>query len=223
MKCDKKPVTREEPFEPESPHVIVCEGFQDAGLVCALLRHLHIDKCDVTFPKKRREEKEGEGGIAAMVKLLCRRDLEGIFVIRDADDKPEASFRLAAATFCGPFPTPKAAFVVEKGKKRAGVFLIPGNGKTGTLEHLLLEAVKVSHPEVIRCVDAFEACSTKTVDWSNNKKAKMRMNSVVAAFCKADPGCSLGFIWEKGEHNPLDVASPAFEELREFLAAIVAD
>ena len=162
----------------------------------------------------------GKDGIAEMVKLLCARDLNGIFIVRDADEKPEVAFKEATGAFCNQFNPPKNAFTIEKGRRNAGVFLLPGAGKTGTLEHLLLEAVNASHPEVIGCVDAFHKCSKRTTDWSSNKKAKMKMHCVVAAYCKDDPGCSLGFIWHKGEDNPLDISSPAFKELSDFLSAI---
>ena len=70
MKCDEKEKTRDEPFKPESPFVIVCEGFHEAGFVCALLRHLGIDNCDVTFPKQKRDGAEGESGILEWTPIL---------------------------------------------------------------------------------------------------------------------------------------------------------
>jgi hypothetical protein len=43
------------------------------------------------------------------------------------------------------------------------------------------------------------------------------MQCVIASFCEDDPGCSLGFIWQKKKHNPIDINSPAFMELSDFL------
>jgi hypothetical protein len=81
----------------------------------------------------------------------------------------------------------------------------------------LIDAVVAKNPPVIECVDKLEICANWRVDWSANKIAKMKMHCAVASFCKDDPGCSLGFIWSKGEDNPMDITSPVFKELGDFL------
>jgi hypothetical protein len=224
LKCDEKEKVREKPFKPESPLVIVGEGFQDAGFICALLRHLKIENCDVTFPKKKRDKANGKDGMIEMAKLMVQEpDLKGIALVRDADVNSGTAFEEACLAFESPYKAPKKPFAVEKGKTlTSAVFLVPGNGKTGTLEHLLLEAVFANHKDLEKCVLSFEACRKNTATWTNNKKAKMKMQSVIASFCEDDPGCSLGFIWFKGADNPIDIASPVFNELSDFLKAFSA-
>ncbi len=217
MKCDEKEAKREKPFEPESPYVIVCEGFQDSGLICALLRHLKITNCDVTFPKKRRDGANGKDAIFAILKLLSGFKPEGLAVIRDADENSDDSFKETAAGFPTPYGAPRTAFTVEKAKHRTGIFLLPGRGKIGTLENLLLDAVAAKTPPVIDCINQLEHCANWRAGWGNNKNAKMKMHCAVASFCKDDPGCSLGFIWSKGADNPMDISSPIFKELADFL------
>ena len=223
MKCDEKELSRSDPFKPESPFVIVCEGFQDAGFVCALLRRLHIANCDVTFPKKKRDGANGEQGIPAMVSLLSAvPSIIGIAIIRDSDEDANQSFSKACAAYVKPFDPPKEPFVVERGKhKTTGVFLMPGRGKTGALEHLLLEAVFATHEPLADCVNALEVCNQRAANWNENKKAKMKMQCVIASYCQDDPGCSLGFIWHKGIDNPIDITSPVFQLLADFLKDFV--
>jgi hypothetical protein len=219
LKCDEKETPRDKSFEPESPYVIVCEGFQDAGFIKALLGHLKITNCDVTFPKKRRDGANGKDGIPQIVKLLAPRDITGIAIVRDADDDPIAAFNEAKAAFIDPFVAPDASFTLKNGKRRTGVFLIPGIGKRGTLDHILFDAVATTLAPVAACVNAFQACARAQWrnEWSENRKAKMKMHSVIASFCEDDPGCSLGFIWAKGQDNPLDISNPIFKELSDFL------
>jgi hypothetical protein len=219
LKCDEKEKARDAPFQPESPYVIVCEGFQDTGFVCAFLKHLGINNCDVTFPKTKRDGCDGESGIPKMVQLVAGiATVEGIAIIRDADMDADDSFRKACIAFEKPYDIPDESFVVKKGRhKRTGVFIMPGKGKTGAVEHLLLEAAFTSHPPLAKCVKELETCNQYSANWSENKKAKMRMQCVIASFCRANPGCSLGYIWRKGADNPLDIASPAFKELADFL------
>lgn len=219
MKFDDKEEFQHPPFKPESPFVIVCEGFQDGGFFCALLKHLNITNCDVTFPKKKRDGANGKEGIPAMVRLLSEvPTVQGIAVMRDADEDANASFTEAQAAFVAPFPVPTHSFVVERERDKAtGVFLIPGNGQLGALETLLLKAVFASHAEFAICMNSLEGCHQVTANWTENKKAKMRMQCVIASFCQENPGCSLGFIWGKGKDNPIDIASTVFQELADFL------
>jgi hypothetical protein len=77
-------------------------------------------------------------------------------------------------------------------KPETAIFLMPGKGRKGTLEHLLFEAVAGKHEEVAKCVSSLEACAKSIAAWEENKKAKMRMQCVVASFCQDDPACSLG-------------------------------
>jgi hypothetical protein len=215
LKCDELGKRGAENFQPESPLVIVCEGFHESGLVCALLKHLNIQDCDVTFPKK----KMGTGGISDVVTLLAGVDsVNGIAIIRDADDDPRASFAAAAATFVDPYESPREGFVVHRGRHRkSAVFLMPGRNKNGATEHLLFEAFTASHAALARSVTDFEATAVNMAGWADNDKAKMRMQCAVASFCEDDPQCSLAFIWHKGADNPLDIASPVFNELAAFL------
>ncbi len=219
MKCDDKEKARLVAFKPESPLVIVCEGFQDAGFVCAMLKHLKIDNCDVTFPKKRRDGANGKSGIPAMVELLAGESIvTGIALLWDADEDADASFKEACAAFVQPFHAPKDKFTIETQKGRStGVFLVPGSGQTGTIEHLILKAVYADHPNLSQCVQGFANCYPRGANWKDNKKAKRDMHCVIAAFCEDDPGCSLGFIWQKKKDNPVNLASPAFKELSDFL------
>jgi hypothetical protein len=219
LKCDEKEEVRPVPFQPESPFVIVCEGFQDRGFFCALLEHLKITNCDVTFPKKKRDGANGESGIPEMVRLLSEvATVGGIAIMRDADEDAEDSFARAQLAFTGQFIAPKDSFVVSRGKhKTTGVFLMPGKGLLGGLEALLLKAVFASHPELDTCISSLEVCHKLTDLWSDKKKAKMKMQCVIASYCKDDPCCSLGFIWRKGKDNPIDLANEAFKELSDFL------
>lgn len=217
MKCDKLGERRKDSFQPDSGRVIVCEGFHETGLVCALLRHLNIDNCDVTFPKK----KDGKDGIADMVRLISAiPHVTGIAIVRDADTNAQGAFEEACTAYEAPFDVPQQPFVVMRGRhKTTGIFLMPGKDRTGTLEHLLLDAAFATHQPLAECIAALERCNQRSQNWAENKKAKMRMQCAVASFCEDDPQCSLGFIWHKGADNPLDIASPVFDELGGFLRA----
>lgn len=219
MKCDEKLLKADTPFEPESPYVIVCEGFHERSLVCKLLEHLQINNCDVTFPRT-----SGKSAVVDVVGLLAGRvePLSGVFVIADADEDSADSFRTMQAAFVAPFPPPTNPFEIHQGRKyRTGIFLMPGRGRTGALEHLLLDAATIQSPDAIQCIDQFQnsiGSTGRMVGWSENKIGKMRFACYVATNCQNDPTCSAGFIWQR-KNRILDIASPVFQELSDFLSA----
>jgi hypothetical protein len=154
-----------------------------------------------------------------MVRLLSAVDsVDGIAIVRDTDLNADDAFQKACTGYAKPFIAPKAPFVIERGKKRTAVFLIPGKDKTGALEHLLFEAVLVTHAPLVECIKRFEECSIQVAEWSDNKKAKLRIQCAIAGFCKGDPTSSLAYIWHRAD-NPIDIASPVFKELADFLTA----
>jgi hypothetical protein len=216
LKCDSKEQAAISNFEPESPYVIVCEGFQDLGLICALLKHLHIENCDVTYPKKI-DGGNGKGAICKVLSLLAGRPtVKGVLVVADADINPANSFQEICKGIT-PFPVPKTPFTVQKSKeRRSGVFLIPGPGKNGALEHLLLEIVKTERPELVTCVENYRTCTVGSKVWGDNDEAKMKMQCIVAATCEKNPYCSLSWIW-KYDTVPVKIDSPVLKELSDFL------
>ena len=227
MKCDEKEAVAAKLFEPESPNVIVCEGFHDAGLVEALLRHLAIDNCDVTYPKKT-DGGNGESGIKTYIELLAGRyrTINGLMIVTDADENPAAKFKGISEAFCKLFVAPPKPFTIHRAKERkTGVFLTPGEGKTGELEHLLLEVISADHPDTMRCIEAFRQCpdtANSMAGWPENKHAKMKMACYIASHCKNDPCCSLGFIWSS-KNRALNIGSSVFAELSALLKEFSSD
>ncbi len=223
MKCDEKEAAAINPFEPESPYVIVCEGFHDMALVCALLRHAGITNCDVTYPKKK-DGGNGKDAIKKVVELLAGRSaqLKGVFVVTDADLDPDDSFKTICGAFVPPFKAPTAAFTIHRGKDyRTGVFLTPGKGKTGEVEDLLLQVALDTNPRTIQCIEDFKVCVNTMGNWSANKQAKMKLACYIATQCKNDPCCSPAFIWAT-KNKVLEIANPVFKELSDLLAEFAA-
>jgi len=225
LKCDRKEETGIGLFEPESPYVIVCEGYQDLGLICALLTHLGIKNCDVTYPKKI-EGGNGKDAICKSVTLLAGAPIvKGVLVVTDADDDAPGAFaKICVGMSTSKFPIPKTPFSVEKTKSmRSGVFLMPGSGKNGALEHLILEIVKTERPDLITCVESYRRCTAGAEAWSDNKDAKMKMQCIVAATCEKNPYCSLSWVWDsKYATIPVKIDSPVLKELSDFLIAFAS-
>lgn len=73
-------------------------------------------------------------------------DAVGVVLDADADELPTNRFaRMADALSKSGFPRPLAAEAVL-GTPRVGVFVLPGGGAQGTLEHLLLDCAAAAYP-----------------------------------------------------------------------------
>jgi hypothetical protein len=205
-----------------SPFFIACEGMSDARLIDELLQHLGIENCRVGCPSRDSVGGEGKDSLpkylANVQNVLQQRNtaLEGILVIADADDSRETSFTaVKKALQFAEFPVPLKPFSIEELKPRAAVYLIPGEGRDGTLEHILLEAAFAKNNKLEGCINTFLEC-IGNVDCTPNKDAKMRMSSLIGATCQDNPWASAAVIWSE-THNPVPIDSPSFDHLSDFL------
>jgi hypothetical protein len=224
-----KALLPQEVTEVPLPFVIVCEGMGDVRLVCELVEHKGITNCNVGCPSKISVKAEGKDGIPSYlggIRTLIgvgKAAIRGILVVADADDNIQASFsKMADALDNAGFPRPTEAFKLDGDPVRSGIFLIPGRGRTGTLEHLLWDASIKKNPKLEKCVRAFCRCTGGYINAAPpNKRAKMRMSAVVAAHCYDNPWASSALMWSS-KNNPVPIDSPCFEELADFLAAFTA-
>jgi hypothetical protein len=214
-------IPRESPLRRSQPFVVVCEGHSDVRFVAALLKHRGIGNCNVGCPTSTTAEGDGRSNIPTYIKAIAnnKKGLRGIFVVIDADRDPKEAFDFSARALSGPgFPVPDEPFQVhESGGMRTAVFLVPGKDKTGTMEHLFLEAALQKNRDAERCLFEFAKCTKASERWEDNPRAKMQIGALVAAFCHDDPLCSLSWIWNK-KFNPIPIESECFKPLADLIS-----
>jgi len=135
------------------PFVVVCEGYGDIRFIDALLQFKNIANCSVGCPSERGGFGTGKEAIPPYLKgiqtaiLRKKANLQGILVIADADENPADSFNLMVqALQSASFPPPAAPFSIEGNPIRVGIFLMPGAGRNGCLEHILWDAAVKKTP-----------------------------------------------------------------------------
>jgi hypothetical protein len=138
--------------------------------------------------------------------------------VADADGNATDSFDLVrVALDTATFPAPSRAFSIEDvGGLRVAVYLVPGDGETGTLEHLFLKAVFDQTPQLATCLDEFSTCTKGLQSPKPNNLAKMRMSALAAAFCQDNPWCNVNAMLGD-PNNPVPIASKHFGHLTDFL------
>jgi hypothetical protein len=219
------------PHKPDTipqPFVVVCEGFSDAQFVVSLLSHVGIQNCNVGCPSRAGGFADGKDAIPQYLKAVAallavgKAALTGILVVADTDGDATAIFNaLASGLANAGFHRPPRPFHIEGKPIRSGVFLIPGAGRTGTLEHILWDAAIQQHPNARDCVEEFAKCMGDALSpASENERAKMKMSALVALSCRTNPWASAAMIW-KDSGNPVPIESPCFQPVTDFLRAFV--
>jgi hypothetical protein len=211
-----------------NPIHVVCEGGSDKGFLEYLIRARRLKGFDVACPTP---ETVGAHGLSGFPKYLLaletstdRLKLRGLLVVADADENPAGRFqevRGALAAMGCDLNEPFAPQRFDSKNLTIGVFLMPGRGRTGTLEHLLLDAVFEANRELERCVNSFRECLREPVGWPENKQAKMRLHALIAGCCEEEPSTNLATVWNKGG-NPVPLGSKKFDELTETLRYFAA-
>jgi len=208
------------------PFLIACEGYGDAVFFCALLEHMKIANCNVGCPSRAGGHGTGVEAISKYLQAvqssiqLGKATLRGILVVPDADRNATTRFTEMSGYLTGAgFAAPSKAFSMEGNPLKSGVFIMPGDGKTGTLEHLLWEAAITKNPKLKKCVDKFCRCTGGHINSaSSNAKAKMQVSAIVAAHCQGNPWASPAMIWHEKD-NPIPIDSPCFKDIADFLVA----
>jgi Protein of unknown function (DUF3226) len=216
------------PLSFEGPVYVVCEGNSDRGFLEHLIDSRQLAGFTVGYPTS---ETAGADGVSGIRKLLLAIDtssdrpkLKGLLVIVDADENPAQRFaeiRGALAAMGCDIREPFAPRRVEGKNLTVEVFLMPGRGRKGTLEHLLLDGVFERNRQLESCVNGFRDCLKGPAAWPDNKQAKMRLHALIAGCCEEEPSTNLATLWNK-KGNPIPLASAKFDELVETLRAFAA-
>lgn len=206
------------------PFLVVCEGYSDAKFITKLIEHAGIINCNVGCPSRAGGHGEGKDAIPPYLEAvrasidLGKAKLQGILVVADANgDKENIFMAMAEALGRAGFHRPSKSFLIEGTPVRSAVFLIPGEGRNGTLEHALWEAAVQKNSSIEECVESFMKCMGDVlVSCSDNQRAKMKMSALVAASCKTNPWASSAMIW--GDNgNPVPIDSSCFSHISDFL------
>lgn len=209
------------------PFFVATEGMGDARFVDEFLQFKAITNCSVGCPSATSAGGTGKDAFlkyfSAIQTARARPQsvpLRGLLVIADANGHANDSFDAVCKALDGSlFPKPNRPFEIdERNGFRVAVYLMPGDGETGTLEHLLLKAVFARSPSLEKCLEELATCTGGLRSAKPNKEAKMRMSALAATFCADNPWCSPALMWsDKG--NPVPINSDCFKHLGDFLGA----
>ena len=160
--------------------------------------------------------------IKAITKLPNFDEAESLAVMQDADRSADAAFESVCSILKKnglPFPKKPETFSpgpAKAGFPKAGVFIVPGGGKSGSLETLLLSTVEPK--SLLECVDSFMDCAKKASESNGYKPPKnmdkARCRAFLSSMERDTP--SLGVAAQKGCWNlQSDKLQPVLRFLKE--------
>lgn len=197
---------------------VLCEGDGDDKFIQALAKAHDLPEFEVTcFASGGGFEAK----LASFEIPVNRGVIKKIVIVADNDTDPSASFQVIKKGIerCKIYPVPKRPRHI-RGSEHASVavLMLPGDDEHGNLETLFLKNVRVKHPELVTCAEAFCACERAGVadDWTKGQRDKMLLRSILSARIKDDPNSSLGFIWGKPD-LPMDIGSDEFKWIADFM------
>jgi len=177
-----------------SPNLVLLEGSDDLHFALNLLYQNEYERADLIHPERwavvrsgfeERIELKPKGGFEKLVSdlhvELTPAYLQRLAVIADADDDPNARWEsvksaIARAGVSGFGQLEgKGAVLDQPSQPVVGIWLMPGNGKQGYLEHLLAEMIDVGDqlwPYAVACVEGLSAVERRFPS-ARSKKAEV--------------------------------------------------
>lgn len=155
------------------PHLLLVEGKDDEGFFDAFLKHLNITNIQVLSVAGKTKIRKN---LKALTKTPGFSDLFTLVVVRDADENPDGAFQsVQDALGNAGLPVPDKPFEICAGEPRVMVLILPGQGKTGALEDLCLQAV--ADDAILYCVEKHLQClkDQRVTLPKNTGKAKVQI------------------------------------------------
>ncbi|GAB4286861.1 MAG: hypothetical protein Fur0025_19760 [Oscillatoriaceae cyanobacterium] len=162
--------------------------------------------------------------------LITASQVFGLGVILDADDEetPPVRFQKLSAELAQTGLTlPPTPGVVTKGAPRCGIFIIPDNETSGTLEDILLDCAEVNYPDLLEkatnYIDNIDAAQLDKDDLRDFRKQAGKKKAVISSITSVlKPGKALQVSLQ--DNRWLDGAAmnlPQLQTLQRFLEEIL--
>lgn len=210
------------PTRLESSRLLLVEGKDDVEFINGLKGYLDLDNRSIQVISYDGKDNV-RAGLRTVSQLPRFRRVNVLGIVRDGHNNPKGAFIGARDALGEFFTTPPAhplhfsesAFIKSPHSGQAvytGIAILPGHGKSGELEDLLLDAI--DDAETMACVDEFVRCLEGN-GIELQKPSKTKLQAFLSSRERAEEG-----LWKalRKDHIPAD--SDSFAEIRDFLSAM---
>lgn len=207
------------------PWLLLCEGEADKRFFDKLTEARNLEpNFYVQFPDRRGG---GTGGRTLFGHYLStvyatsesfRSNVKAVLIVSDKDDDAAASFEEVKTQLRNadgfPVPTNEKELARQAGYPDVVVLMIPLD-QCGNLETVCLRAAY--HKWAFETeLNTFTA-AVPARNWGISKQSKMRLQTLIAATCKAAPDTSFASHWHHADDYHLPLDHPCFDDLADFL------
>ena len=199
----------EKPIQITQPNLILVEGKDEENFFNALLKEMEIEDYQIlslggkdNFPKN----------LSVITAAPGFDQVKKLGIIRDADENYDNALKsiCGALNFCR-LPIPSTTNQLEGENPAVGIFIMPGEGKSGALEDLLLESVQ--NDQATPCVNNYFVCLKENL---SNWPPKNISKSWIHAFLSSRPDGTKR-LGEAAQAGYWSFDNPAFDEIRHFI------
>lgn len=202
-------------FKIQATKLLAVEGKNECNFFESLLRYEHMDgiqRVDIGGKDKFQIE------LPLLTKLDGFRNVEVIGFIRDADTLPaNSAFNSVCETLRKTNrPVPNSIHLLADGKPKTGIFIMPDNQSTGTLESLCL--LSLEGQKIKECINDDLSCFYPDMNQSEKDKfneSKSRVLSYLASRAPITNSLGIG-----AQNGYWDFSHGCFGEIKKFLHAI---
>ncbi|MEI6135609.1 MAG: DUF3226 domain-containing protein [Desulfomonile sp.] len=216
---------RHKPYIFEKSWVLLCEGESDKRFFDRLIQARNIDPLFyVQFPDQGERVTGGRNKFGRWLEInrsvseSFRANVKAILIVSDKDDDEAISFNAVKREIekAPGFPVPplERTVATSDGFPAMVILMIPMEG-LGNLETLCLDAAHDKwnlRDELNNLVDASPAA-----EWGLSKQCKMKLQTILAATCKARPDTSFAQHWCQNAKYRVPLDHRCFDSIADFL------
>jgi hypothetical protein len=197
-------------------HYLICEGEEDSNFIEELIKVRPLPIFERTFIGQNAPDKgRGIDALAQHLKSIIattdfRRTVRHVVLLADSEVGETQSLKKICGYIeqanreedvSGFYSVPTEPFVKAVGAASSfTVIFQPGGGVSGCLETVLNRFLSRRYPTEMACVEALLECAgikEPAARWNTAKLDKARLRSAIAIINKANPGCSVSFLWKR--------------------------
>jgi hypothetical protein len=199
------------------PYQVICEGPDDIAFFSRLLRHDRVSWFQVGCGKCNGQcaGKDGFWRRLEAIKNTATVPVKGVVIVADCDTDPIDRFDNVCKQFRDQnFLAPKKPYqiVVDKDGLKTAVVMVPGEGRNGGLESLILDCCGGANHGV-PCIDDFFQCAHIPDPYIDPDKLKLR--ALIATQNQKDPSLAIGY-WLAEKTRPFEMNHPAIQPIADF-------
>jgi len=203
--------------------LLICEGAKDKSFFANFIEKRNLPR----FHVRTTNDKNDSGGGITKFEMALRatrlnrsfNNIAHIILVADNDEAPDTNFNNIRdqATRAG-FQVPESELERSSGRPTIAIMMLPLNKVHGNLECVFVEAARNADRTISSYVDQFAAL-VGADQWTNSRRGKAWLRSILAVRCACDPFIPLGSALNDDRDNIIPLTDNSLDKIADFLGS----